>query len=189
MFFPKVSEDTEDEHGIPTWKEALLVLYTSSLFFIVVFVVSVVFETQHPGNLQGWADFLGAVGTILAIIQYLPQIYTTWKLQNVESLSIPMMCIQTPGSFVWAGSLYARLGPAGWSTWGLFMVTGCLQGCILALGISYIIRDRRKAQAEGQASDIRANGSGDQAGEDRGWDVDESTPLIGDGSSRSQQSV
>ena len=33
---------------------------------------------------------------------------TTWKLQAVETLSIPMMCIQTLGIFVWAGSLAVR---------------------------------------------------------------------------------
>lgn len=58
-----------------------------------------------------------------------------------------MMLIQTPGSFVWAGSLAARLGTEGWSTWGIFLVTGCLQGCLLVMGIYFELKARREAQA------------------------------------------
>lgn len=53
------------------------------------------------------------------------------------------MLIQTPGSFVWSGSLAARLGWAGWSIWGLFLVTGCLQGCLLVMGICFEVKARR----------------------------------------------
>ena len=56
------------------------------------------------------------------------------------------MLIQTPGSFVWAGSLAARLGSEGWSTWGIFVVTGCLQGCLLVMGISFEVKARRARQ-------------------------------------------
>jgi hypothetical protein len=71
----------------------------------------------------------------------------TFSLAHVGSLSIPMMLIQTPGSFVWAGSLAARLGTEGWSTWGIFLVTGCLQGCLLVMGIYFELKARREAQA------------------------------------------
>jgi hypothetical protein len=64
------------------------------------------------------------------------------------ALSIPMMCIQTPGSFVFAASLAARLGAEGWSSWGMFVVTGCLQGCLLGMGISFELRDRRRKRDE-----------------------------------------
>jgi hypothetical protein len=59
-----------------------------------------------------------------------------------------MMCIQTPGSFVFAGSLAARLGAEGWSSWGMFVVTGCLQGILLGMGISFELRDWRKRKAQ-----------------------------------------
>ena len=63
-----------------------------------------------------------------------------------------MMLIQTPGSFVWSGSLAARLGVAGWSTWGTFLVTGCLQGCLLVMGIYFEILARRAgAETEGES--------------------------------------
>lgn len=64
-----------------------------------------------------------------------------------------MMVIQTPGSFVWAGSLAARLGVEGWSTWGIYLVTGCLQGCLLGMGIYFEVEARR-AQNEIENRDV-----------------------------------
>lgn len=67
-----------------------------------------------------------------------------------------MMCIQTPGSFVFAASLYARLGMGGWSAWGLFIFTGILQGFLLVMGLSFVIRDR-KAQKDQSVGDANRN--------------------------------
>jgi len=88
------------------------------------------------------------MATALAGIQYLPQIWMTWHLGHVGSLSIPMMLIQTPGSFVWSGSLAVRLGIEGWSTWGVFLVTGCLQGCLLVMGICFEVKARWTTQGQ-----------------------------------------
>jgi hypothetical protein len=57
-----------------------------------------------------------------------------------------MMLLQTPGSFVWAASLAARLGVEGWSTWGLFLVTGSLQGCLLAMAIYFEVNARKASR-------------------------------------------
>lgn len=57
------------------------------------------------------------------------------------------MCIQTPGSFIWAGSLASRLGVEGWSAWGLYLVTGCLQGGLLSMGIYFEVRKRREKRS------------------------------------------
>lgn len=102
---------------------------------------------SKPMHLGTWANVLGIMATVLAAIQYLPQIWTTWNLGHVGSLSIPMMLIQTPGSFVWAGSLAARLGAEGWSTWGVYLVTGCLQGCLLGMGIAFEVKARRTTES------------------------------------------
>lgn len=48
-----------------------------------------------------------------------------------------MMCIQTPGSLVWAASLAAREGLKGWSIWGVLVVTACLQGTLLTMAIYF----------------------------------------------------
>lgn len=150
IFFPRASSpaaEEEQDTKMPTWKEAVLVLAVSLAFFVVAFIGSVVFVYALPSHVRGWANFLGLLATVLAAVQYIPQILMTWRLQETGSLSIPMMCIQTPGSFVFAASLYARLGPGGWSAWGLFIFTGCLQGCLLAMSIGFWLRDRRAVKA------------------------------------------
>ena len=90
-----------------------------------------------------------------------------------------MMCIQTPGSFVWAASLAARLGPSGWSAWGVYLVTGSLQGTLLILGSWYEIQQRRKEKKEIESRiDNAVNDSQEQ--HDGSTVADEQTPLIQD---------
>lgn len=45
---------------------------------------------------------------------------------------------------MFAGSLAVRLGPSGWSSWGIYLVTGFLQGALLAMGITFELRERRR---------------------------------------------
>lgn len=69
------------------------------------------------------------------------------------------MCIQTPGSFLWAGSLAARVGWEGWSTWFIYVVTGLLQGAVLTMGITFEVRNwKRRKAGEVIAEDIIGNG-------------------------------
>lgn len=172
IFFPRgpslAAEDEDQDTKIPTWKEAVLVLAVSIAFFVVALFGSVFVVYALPSHVRGWANFLGLLATVLAAVQYIPQIFMTWKLQETGSLSIPMMCIQTPGSFVFAASLYARLGPAGWSTWGLFILSGILQSFLLFMGISFILRDRKAQQAQ-TAGHVNGNGHAESS---------ERTPLL-----------
>jgi hypothetical protein len=152
IFFPKPGPEPHPVDAPPraTWRTAVGVVLVCSIHYAILLVASVVVVMFYPHFMSTWAISLGLCAAVLACIQYLPQIWTTWKLQHVMSLSIPMMCIQTPGSFVFAASLAARLGPEGWSAWGVYVITGVLQGCLLAMGISFELRDRRlrKAQEE-----------------------------------------
>jgi hypothetical protein len=152
IFFPRSASpavEEEQDTDMPTWKEAIVVLAVSLTFFVVAFIGSVVFVYALPSHVRSWANFLGLLATTLAAIQYIPQIFMTWRLQETGSLSIPMMCIQTPGSFVFATSLYLRLGRGGWSAWGLFIFTGILQGCLLVMSLWFVWRDRRDKQIGG----------------------------------------
>jgi hypothetical protein len=106
--------------------------------------------------MSAWANTLGIMSASLAMVQYFPQIWTTYNLGHVGSLSLPMMAIQVPGSFLWSGSLFARLGFEGWSTWGVFLVTGCLQACLLIMGTAFELEARKK---EHIAESLRVSGS------------------------------
>ncbi|KAE8448635.1 hypothetical protein EG329_009060 [Mollisiaceae sp. DMI_Dod_QoI] len=176
VFFPRgpalPSNDAEKSY---TWRTAVTVAVLCLLHGLIVIIVSVALIIARPHHLGAWANTLGITATILAAIQYFPQIWMTWHLKHVGSLSIPMMLIQTPGSFVWAGSLAARLGPTGWSTWGMFVVTGLLQGTLLGMGIYFEVKARKE----------RENMEGDRVGYISGQRIaetdDEGGPVVEDG--------
>src|SRR5271155_4392089 len=176
IFFPRATPSTinpaEDDEA-PSFRTALAVVATSVLHAMVIFILSLYFVLRRPNNLQGWAEFLGIFATVLASIQYFPQIYTTYMLRRVGSLSIPMMCIQTPGSFLWAASLAARLGKQGWSAWGVYMVTGCLQGALLVMAIYFEIVERRRLKKQGENTAAHPNGD-----VTAGVEASEETPLL-----------
>ncbi|KAI9748655.1 MAG: hypothetical protein M1835_001739 [Candelina submexicana] len=145
----------------PSYALAITITAICLLHILLIFLLSLYMVILHPSATQNYANILGIVATILSSIQYLPQLYTTFTLGSVESLSIPMMCIQTPGSFIWAASLAARLGKEGWSAWGVYVVTGTLQGGLLVMGISFELRDRRRRimeENEGGGDRMGANG-------------------------------
>ncbi|KAK6579708.1 hypothetical protein PZA11_007944 [Diplocarpon coronariae] len=180
VFFPRSPAlpkiDAEKQY---TWRTAVTVALLCLLHGLIVIIISVALVFSRPHHLGTWANLLGVVATVLAGIQYLPQIWMTWHLGHVGSLSIPMMLIQTPGSFVWSGSLAARLGMEGWSTWGVFLVTGCLQGCLLVMGICFEVKARKERQSAATSRGGRANTETDDEG---GTVVEdgssENTPLL-----------
>ena len=89
-----------------------------------------------------WAAFLGSSATILAAGQYLPQIVYTARTKLVGSLSIPMMCLQVPGSAVFVYSLALQPG-TDWSSLAAYVLTGVLQLVLLVLCIAWRIRQQR----------------------------------------------
>ena len=163
IYFPRATPPTANpakdaEQGKqPSFRTAVIVAWICIAHAFVTAIISGYFSIARPEGLQGWANFLGILSTVLAVIQYFPQIYTTFLLKRVASLSIPMMCIQTPGSFVWAASLAGRVGVEGWSAWGVYVVTGTLQGTLLCMGVIYELRWKRKEREELQSRIEAAN--------------------------------
>lgn len=131
----------------PGWKTAASVGLLSILHALFVAVVTGYFVIANHDRLTFWANVLGVMAALLAAVQYIPQIWTTYHLKHVGSLSIPMMCIQTPGGFIFAASLYARLGAAGWSTWAIYLLTASMQGVVLFMAVYYELAARRQDNA------------------------------------------
>ncbi|KAK5987975.1 hypothetical protein PT974_12111 [Cladobotryum mycophilum] len=126
----------------PKWQMAATVGLLCLLHGLLVIFLTGVFAIAIPNQLNFWANFLGVMAAALAAVQYIPQIYMTYRLKHVGSLSIPMMCIQTPGGLLFAASLFARLGMEGWSTWAIYLLTAAMQGTVLFLGIYFEITRR-----------------------------------------------
>lgn len=90
------------------------------------------------------------------------------------------MCIQTPGALVWAGSLAARLGSKGWSTWGILIVTACLQGTLLVLSVFFEYLGPNKGHSHDYNKDTPPSRSGESNDTQDEEGPYEETPLLQD---------
>lgn len=122
-------------------------IYRYFLFFVlyvVICFIACIVIVHAPGQQRArvpFADFSGVLSTILQVLQYIPQLWTTFKLSEPGSLSIPSMVIQVPGTFYWAYSLYDD--PASkWSSYVPFFAAASLQAILLLLCIYYKIYHR-----------------------------------------------
>ncbi|GAA5953929.1 hypothetical protein JCM3765_000697 [Sporobolomyces pararoseus] len=99
---------------------------------------------EHPSEraVRVWATTLGLLSVALGCCQYAPQLVFTARKKLVGSLSIPMMLLQTPGSFVFVYTLAIRPG-VDFTGWAPYFVTGILQGTLLVL---CLIFKRRQAK-------------------------------------------
>lgn len=97
--------------------------------------IIIAFATNRP-VLLALAQFNGLMSAGLTIIKYVPQIAMTYKLKHPGTLSIGMMCIQTPGGFVFTASLFFTKN-SHWSSWLSYFVAAMLQGTLLLLCIYY----------------------------------------------------
>lgn len=98
---------------------------------------------EHPSEtaVRVWATTLGVTSVALAMWQYVPQLFLTARTRLVGSLSIPMMCLQTPGSFVFVYTLAIRPG-VNWTGWATYAVTGLFQGGLLVLCVCWKRRQK-----------------------------------------------
>ncbi|KAK7734931.1 hypothetical protein SLS53_007708 [Cytospora paraplurivora] len=156
-------EEAEEAEEGPKWQTAVLVATVVLVHILLTVVLSAVFVLVLPSHLGSWAIFNGILAAVLAAVQYIPQITMTYQLKHVGSLSIPMMCIQTPGGFLFAASLAVRLGWAGWSTWGIFLLTAVMQGTLLSMALYYAftagsVDEPRRPNLPRSHSRVYANG-------------------------------
>jgi len=95
-----------------------------------------------PPHIELWATFLGVASAGLAAIQYAPQIIHTYRMKLVGALSIPMMCIQSPGAVLMILSVALRPG-TNWTSWITFAVAGIMQGTLLVMCIVWKFRQHK----------------------------------------------
>jgi uncharacterized protein with PQ loop repeat len=191
IYFPRANplEPAAPSSGLPSHKVAVAVTVAAVLHFVAMAAASFYLSLLHSQSSTGdpnspsppsdvlvkWANFLGLQSMVVASLQYIPQLYTTWKLKHVGSLSIPMMCIQTPGSFVWAASLAFRQGTK-WSSWATYVCTGVLQGALLAMCIVWELKERAQRK-KGEPDIVPGDGAATEPAEQDG----ERQPLLANG--------
>ncbi|KAK3646268.1 hypothetical protein LTR56_008619 [Elasticomyces elasticus] len=172
-----VSSLTSPATPPPKRRDAVIVAITTTLALLTIGLTSLVLIAAYPSQTQTWANLLGIIAGLLSAVQYVPQIWYTYHLRDVKSLSVITMLIQVPGAFLFAFSLWQRVGWEGWSTWAVYIVTGFLQGILLVMAIIYYMQHRR-AEKEGQRR-VDENGYLPEVDDvDGAEDVDERTGLL-----------
>ncbi|KAH9886287.1 hypothetical protein C8Q73DRAFT_716140 [Cubamyces lactineus] len=132
------------------WKLSIVLSWV--VFFHIAFIIFVTFlllstnptpdATHRSPQLQLWATFLGVSSALLAAFQYTPQIAHTYRIKLVGALSIPMMCLQTPGAVLMVLSIALRPG-TNWTTWISYAVAGIMQGILLVMCIIFRARQHK----------------------------------------------
>ncbi|ANZ77473.1 BA75_04795T0 [Komagataella pastoris] len=117
----------------------LLKVYRFFLFYAFLNLFAVVYLIKRKQDTElfiQFANLSGVFSSLVGGLQYLPQIYTTYKLKHPGSLSIKMMSIQTPGGFVWTASLFLQPN-SKWSSWLPYFTAAMAQGILLIMCIYY----------------------------------------------------
>lgn len=147
VYFPHTSDPTSSTsltQSSPSSHVALLVGTSSLVAFLLTGMTTLFLFAHAPTYLLAWANVLGVLAGVLSCTQYIPQIYTTYNLQRMLSLSVLTLLIQVPGGFLFAFSLYLRVGAEGWSAWLVYCVTATCQACLLAMAIVFHLRDKHE---------------------------------------------
>lgn len=87
------------------------------------------------------ATVMGLTSIGAGVMQYFPQIVTTYRLKHVGSLSVVSMLIQMPGGYMWCLSL-ALSRDSRWSTWAPTFFASTSQAVLLALALYFMYKNR-----------------------------------------------
>lgn len=74
-------------------------------FYVIVIAVLMLIALVTENGLKGvvgrqYAVALGAISLFLSLLQFIPQIFQTWRLKRIGALSTPTMCMQIPGIYL-----------------------------------------------------------------------------------------
>ena len=195
---PTASSDQVDTRPKSPSRVPIIILLSCVVHALVLLGPSLVFaalplERTPPYyiTLQHWSFVCIACSVVLAIVQYIPQISMTYQLKRVASLSLPTLCIQTPGFLVLATSLAARFGIHGGpamafyvmkgNVWVNYIVIAVFQSILLVLSV-YCTHFRSSSSSIASAGTEDAEfGGGEAAGgvhDETAPPADEQTPLL-----------
>lgn len=135
-----------------------------------------------PAQVASWATFLGISSGGLTAVQYAPQLIHTYKTKLVGALSIPMMCLQSPGGVLMVLSIALRPG-TNWTSWISFAIAAMMQSVLLFICIAWTRRQRRLGIDEFgnplDGSNVNADFRSFGEDEDLTGPIGEETPLVG----------
>lgn len=140
-----------------SWRAAKRISYTGFFYIFINLALFLAYAlhqlSKHSAGflpddlifyifLGGWAILQMTLAFIFLCVQSVPQIITTLRMRQLGSLSIPSMCVQVPGYFIWAAALRVRYPEIVWVP---VLVAGAVQDVLLMLSV-YLERERWRAK-------------------------------------------
>ncbi|KAH8197621.1 hypothetical protein TruAng_008205 [Truncatella angustata] len=129
-------------------RRAWMVLLAVCGSAFAVLLVSATILNRFDGAAQTWADTLGVAVAALACVQWIPQIITTWQLQDLGSLSLLSLLLMTPYTWIFGINMILRVGFAGWSVWTVYVLVGTMQLVLIVMGIIFAIRNYKSPPSD-----------------------------------------
>lgn len=81
------------------WSQRVLVITMAAMAAIVTLAYTIGSVFGFPSAVAtSYATLLGMLSLLLSFFQFVPQIFRTYRMQEIGALSIPAMLMQTPGT-------------------------------------------------------------------------------------------
>lgn len=86
------------------WKDSLKCAKILIINLMLSFTITIglLLHREEDWAISGsviWAKLIGYSSMVLTILQFLPQIRTTFQRKSCGALSIPMLCVHAPGNY------------------------------------------------------------------------------------------
>lgn len=105
-----------------------------------------------------FSQVIGIISAVVVVIQWSPQIYTTWQLESAGALSIPMLLLQMPGSLSTV-FFQAFVDGADFSTWGPYLVSAIEQAILVIMCMAFWCKSWARVQSYDDLLALEVDGS------------------------------
>ncbi|PRT53715.1 Uncharacterized protein C4C5.03 [Wickerhamiella sorbophila] len=123
------AKSTPEEAHAMRWTAMWTTIATAGLVVVVIVGLATSF-----GSKLAYLCGLAAAG--VGLVQYIPQLMTTYTLKHAGTLSLLTLLIQIPGGMIWSFSLAVR-GEVNWSIWMPIMLSAILQVILLCMAFYF----------------------------------------------------
>jgi uncharacterized protein with PQ loop repeat len=152
IFFDKKPRERRNKDDIKANYKVNLIfslgLNITTFILINLFIIFGMVFGFNEGFLRKYGYILGTSGGVLAFAQYVPQMYTTCKLQDPGSLSLILLAIQAPGGTI--NTLFLAIGNKdNWTTWLPLLVGASQQFILLFICIFFMCKNRKSKVKSG----------------------------------------
>lgn len=147
--------DKKRQQGRRTQIIIFIVYYIFTAIAVSVGFVMIFAAGPYSPPILFYSLCITTVGVLSVLIQFTPQIYVTWKLKSSGNLSLVMLILQAPGTWVW---LVYLIYYETWTTW-LSTLVAATQVTILLCQVVYYDFIAKRYKGEAEAEKILSNSS------------------------------